>query len=85
MGKAGCEEGNHTAHSKAISIKLVEDKTLLPKEAGVHGQSIFMRLHYVDQLNLYPIPIGHAALLDVMRNFWAAMIEKPTKGQPYPP
>jgi hypothetical protein len=34
MGKAGCEEGNHTAHSKAISIKLVEDKTLLPKEAG---------------------------------------------------
>jgi hypothetical protein len=49
--------------------------------AGVHGQSIFMRLHYVDQLNLYPIPIGHAALLGVMRNFWAAMFEKPTKGR----
>ena len=49
------------------------------KEFGIHGESLFAELlgHYVDPNNLWVVPVAHAALIGVEKQFLAVVLRDP--------
>jgi hypothetical protein len=51
--------------------RAVDAQQALPNDVGSHGMSPFVReLDYVEYNNLFVVPIAHAGLLGVVKDFW---------------
>jgi hypothetical protein len=54
----------------------------LPTDVGCHGRSIFVKhLSYVDYNNLFVVPIAHAGLLGVVKDFWTHVLAATPRGE----
>jgi hypothetical protein len=73
----------------------VVEEVARPTEVGAHGISPLvgtkklsnhnpLGLSYVDYNDLWIVPIGHAALLGLVKDFWKALLGPVKKGQPRP-
>ena len=45
------------------------------KRLGVHGSTLFARLQYVDLQNVWMVPLCHALLYGVVKDFVAAYLD----------
>jgi hypothetical protein len=53
----------------------VDQGLMLPTEVGSHGTSPFVaKLGYVDYNNLFVVPVAHAGLLGVVKDFWSHLL-----------
>ena len=61
--------------------QVVEAGDREPRQFGLHGLSEFIRqLPYTDPNNLWVMPMAHAALFGVVKDFWDLMLA-PKKGK----
>ena len=50
---------------------------MAPRQLGDHGLSPFVeQLGYTDANNLWLVPIAHASLFGIVKNFWEALLAK---------
>lgn len=62
---------------------LVDRGQILPTDVGSHGTSVFVqKLSYVHYNNLFVVPIAHAGLLGVVKDFWVHLLTAAPRGQP---
>lgn len=55
---------------------VVDKGQALPTDLGCHGTSPFVQqLPYVDYTNLFVVPIAHAGLLGVVKDFWCHLLK----------
>lgn len=70
-------------HSQAAAQG--DDEPRDPSDMGSLGVSIFMReLDYCDYNNLFVLPIAHAGLCGVVKDFWKAVLSAKRRGQQAP-
>ena len=71
MARCGDDVAALTHQQQCARAKAVDQNKVLPTDVGSHGTSPFVRgLDYVDYNNLFVVPIAHAGLLGVVKDFW---------------
>lgn len=74
------EESNQAIAGGAIGASVYDSSDL-----GTLGRSIFMReLKYCDYNNLFVVPIAHAGLCGVVKDFWKVVLGTTARGQAAP-
>lgn len=59
---------------------VVDARQALPTDVGCHGTSPFVeQLQYVDYNNLFVVPVAHAGLLGVVKDFWCHVLKVGSK------
>jgi hypothetical protein len=70
----------HCARGKAVDKQLAE-----ASDAGCHGMSLIVKkLKYCDYNDTFVVPIAHAGLCGVVKDFWYQLLKTPARGQPAP-
>lgn len=63
----------------------VEEHKWDPMLSGCHGRSIITKyLPYADYNNVHIVPVAHAMLLGVVKDFWSLLLCKTPQGQTPP-
>lgn len=70
------------SHKQQVDrAKAVDQGKALSNNVGSHGMSPFVKgLGYVDYNNLFVVPIAHAGLLGVVKDFWCHVLKVAGKG-----
>ena len=80
VAKCGDEVVALSHKQQCDRAEAVDSDKALPNDVGSHGMSPFVReLGYVDYNNLFVVPIAHAGLLGVVKDFWYHVLKVPSR------
>lgn len=81
MAHAGADSVQYSHAAQLARASAVERGLRQARNVGAHGQSIFLTwLPYADANNLWVVPVAHASLFGVVKDFWNAMLATKKKG-----
>lgn len=76
VAKAGAPVAALSHQQQCDRAEAVDTQQALPNDVGCHGTSPFVKqLEYVDYNNLFVVPIAHAGLLGVVKDFWCHVLK----------
>jgi hypothetical protein len=80
VAEPGAEEVILSHKQQCDRAQAVDTQQALPTDLGCHGTSPFVKqLEYVDYNNLFVVPIAHAGLLGVVKDFWCHVLKVGSK------
>lgn len=83
VARCGDESTVLTHEQQCARARAVDADRALPTDVGSHGTSPFVsKLKYVHYNNLFVVPVAHAGLLGVVKDFWNHVLSTTGRGEP---